>query len=173
MKITAPSLERPIGRARAKGYLLLRHRGWGLGEASALLPMESLASGELAADEERRQCSHESRGHEAPVDRIIGHRSATQHSPDQSPALGKINIGCIGVAGRARVNLPPYATNGLVFRPLGRGEGQGEMRMSASIVGSDLALWSGCPGSVCGRLSTIRVAWGSRCSRGMSLELPK
>ena len=77
-----------------------------------LLPAHSLASGELAADEERRDRSHESRGHEASVDGIIGHRIAAQHSPHQNPALGQTNTGCLGVAGRAGVNLVSLATNG-------------------------------------------------------------
>ena len=90
---------------------LLRHRLRKIDGAPCCFAL-SLASRELAADEEGRQRSHKSRSDEAPVDGIIGHRLAVQHSPHQIPALCGINIGCLGVAARAGVNLVPSATKG-------------------------------------------------------------
>ena len=110
--ITASGLERPGGEASAKGYLLLRHRPVGNRQCLVQPPAHSLASGELAADKEGYQGSHKSRRHEASVDGIIGRRSAAQPSPHQNLALGEINIGCLGVAGRAGVNRAPSATKG-------------------------------------------------------------
>jgi hypothetical protein len=48
---------------------------------------------QLAADEECRHSSHERRGHEAPINEIMGTRSADQRAPDQSPVLDAIDIG--------------------------------------------------------------------------------
>jgi hypothetical protein len=74
-------------------------------------PVQSLASGKLTADEEGRQRSHESRDHEAPVNRVMGYRFTIQYAPDQSPALDAVNIGWSRCGRASRRQPRSYATS--------------------------------------------------------------